>query len=424
MEIFVVLLIILIITRTFGEIVARLGQPPLVGELLSGIVLGIVIQMLPDTFPIMKHINQNEVFTAITELGIFFLMLLAGLEMQPRDIVQSSKQSLIIAVGGMLLPLLAGVCLGWIFLPPSQFFAAQVLFTGTALAITAVPVAVKVLMDLNKLDSQSGKVIVSSAIFDDVLSLLLLAVLIAFIRTGRLPSMAALLSLTGQMVLFFGVTIGIGIFLLPRLEKLLKISITKEFEFSLLLIVALSFAVFAEVLHLHFILGAFIAGLFFTKRTLASQIFETVKNRVSGITTGFLAPIFFASIGMRLDLSAVETIPLFLLLLIAAAVFGKLLGAGLPALWMNRSWKEGLVVGTGMNARGAVGLIIADIALRQGLFSHPDPPPPIVSSLFSAIVIMAVSTTLLTPIALRWILSHFRVNKSKDTHELQNRLTD
>lgn len=134
-------------------------------------------------------------------------------------------------------------------------------------------------------------------------------------------------------------------------------------------------------------------------------MFERVKNRVSGITTGFLAPVFFASIGMRLDLSAVGTIPLFLILLVVAAVLGKMLGAGLPALWMTRSWKEASIVGFGMNARGAVELIIADIALRQGLFSQPDPAPPIIASLFSAVVIMAVVTTLLTPIGMRWVIS-------------------
>jgi Kef-type K+ transport system membrane component KefB len=411
MEILFVLLILLVITRTFGEVVARFGQPPLVGELLSGISLGIVIQLLPDLFPIMKNINQNEVFKAITDLGIFFLMLLAGLEMQPRELAQSSKRSLIVALGGMMLPLIAGVGLGWIFLPRSQFFLAQVLFIGTALAITAVPVAVKVLMDLNKLGSQSGRIVVSSAIIDDILSLLLLAVLIALIRTGTFPSMIDLLTLSGQVVLFFAITIGIGLLLLPRLEKLVKISVTEEFEFSSLLMVALAFAVFAETLQMHFILGAFIAGLFFTKRTLDPQIFEGVKNRVSGITTGFLAPVFFASIGMRLDLSALEAIPVFLLLLIVAAVLGKLLGAGVPVFWMTRNWKEALVVGSSMNARGAVGLIIADIALRQGLFSHPDPAPAIVSSLFSAIVIMAVITTLLTPVALRWVIFHLHSKK-------------
>lgn len=407
MEILYILLVLLVITRAFGEIAVRFHQPALVGELLSGIALGVLIQWFPDGFPVMSDISENEVFTAITDLGIFFLMLLAGLEMQPRELARSSKRSLVIALGGMLLPLLAGLGLAWIFLPRSEYFVAQALFAGIALAITAIPVPVKVLMDLNMLDSRAGKMIVSSAIYDDILSLLLLAVLTALIRTGSFPGTLVLLALGGQVALFFAVTMGIGRFLLPRLEKLLKISMTEEFEFSLLLVVALGFSVFAETLQMHFILGAFTAGLFFTRRTLDPPVFEGVKNRVSGITTGFLAPVFFASIGMRLDLSAIETIPLFLLLLVAAAVLGKMLGAGLPALLLTRSWKEASIVGFGMNARGAVELIIADIALRQGLFSHPEPAPAIVASLFSAVVIMAVVTTLLTPIGIRWMVTGF-----------------
>ena len=204
---------------------------------------------------------------------------------------------------------------------------------------------------------------------------------------------------------FIGISAVLGIWLLPFLARILKRFWIDELEFSFLLVTGLGFSLLAEWFGLHFILGAFLAGLFFTRRMLDKKIFAGVKNRVSGITTGFLSPIFFASIGMRLDLSAISTIPLFLFLLILAAVLGKMLGAGLPAYWVTRSWHEASLVGFGMNARGAVELIIADIALRQGLFLHPDPAPVIVSSLFSAVVIMAVLTTLITPIGLRWMLS-------------------
>jgi Kef-type K+ transport system membrane component KefB len=135
------------------------------------------------------------------------------------------------------------------------------------------------------------------------------------------------------------------------------------------------------------------------------QVFKGVQDRVSGITTGFLAPVFFASIGLHLDVAAFANIPMFLLILIVAAVGCKLVGAGAIARWVGLSGKDSLIVGIGMSGRGAVELIIADIALRAGLFSQPDPTPPIVANLFSAIVIMAVVTTLITPIGLRFIMS-------------------
>ncbi len=408
MEILYVLLVLLVITRAFGEVSARMGQPALVGELLAGIALGAVIRFSPSSFPIMHDIADNQVFTAITDLGIFFLMLMAGLEMRPRQLAEKSKASILVALGGLIVPLLTGFAIGWWFLPQSDVRLAQALFIGTALAITAVPVAAKVLMDLGKLDSTAGKMIVSAAIVDDILGLLLLAVLTAVIRTGEMPGAAGLAWLAGQIMLFLVIVMAVGLYVLPRLERAFKRSMSEEFEFSMLVVVALGFAVLAEALHMHFILGAFAAGLFFTKRTMPADLFKGVQQRTSGITNGFLAPIFFASIGLHLDLVAFTHTPGFLTILIVAAVGSKLIGAGLPTYWLGESSRDALIVGVGMSGRGAVELIIADIALRAGLFSQPDPTPAIVVNLFSAIVIMAVVTTLMTPVGLRLIVSRER----------------
>lgn len=404
MEILYILLVLLVTARAFGEIAIRLGQPTLVGEIVAGIALGLVIRLFPEAFPLMAGIRDDRVFIAFTDLGIFFLMLSAGLEMQPRKLAQASGSSAVIAAGGMLLPLGLGTGLGWVFLPDSDYRVAQALFIGVAISVTAVPVAVKVLMDLKKLNTPLGASVVSAAVIDDILSLVLLALLTALIRSGTLPGGAELMLLAVKVLLFFALAAAVGQFLLPKLAAVFAVSFSEEIEFSILVAVGLSFAVAAERLSLHFLLGAFAAGLLFTRRTTSEQLFESVRKRVSGISTGFLAPIFFASIGLNLDLSAVGAIPLFLSLLLLAALIGKLGGAGLPAYLMGRSRGNALAIGLCMNARGAVGLIVADIALRQGLFNHPQPVPPAVANLFSAVVLMAVLTTLLTPIALRRVL--------------------
>ena len=287
----------------------------------------------------MHAVPENEVFTAITDLGIFFLMLMTGLEMHPKEVAEKSKGAMLIALGGFIIPLLAGFSLGWLFLPQSNVRLAQALFIGTALAITAVPVAAKVLMDLGKLRSTAGKMIVSAAIVDDILGLLLLAVLTAMIRTGEMPDISGLLWLAGQILLFMVIVTAIGLYILPRLERVFHHSMSEEFEFSILLVVAFGFALLAETLQMHFIMGAFAAGLFFTKRTMDTDVFEGVQSRISGITTGFLAPVFFASIGLHLDVAAFTSIPLFLAVLIVAAVLCKLIGAGLPAYWIGLSGK-------------------------------------------------------------------------------------
>jgi len=404
MELLYVLLVLLVITRVFGEAAERIRQPALAGEIIAGVMLGIVVARFSGAFPILAGLPDDEVFLAITDLAIFFLMLFAGIELRPRQLAESSGGALLVAIGGFCLPLASGFALAWFLLPDSDLKLVQSLFVGTALAITAVPVAVKILMDLGRLNSKPGQMIVSAAIFDDVLSLVLLTALLAVIRTGELPGTFEVIGLAGNIALFFAITIGIGLFVIPKIGHLLGAAKVAEFELSALLVGALGYAILAELLGLHFILGAFMAGLFFTRTTTEKRVYEDVKTKISGITSGFLAPVFFASIGLHLEPRAIVEIPVFLALLIAVAFAGKLIGAGAVAYSLGMGKREAAAVGMGMSGRGAVELIIADIALRGGVFLAPDPPPPIIANLFSAIVIMAVVTTLATPIALRRLL--------------------
>ncbi len=401
MDIWYIILVLLVTARLFSEMARRFSIPPLAGELVAGIVLGIIFNTWSGTFTELSNLHDNEVFTAITEFGMFFLMLYAGVELNFKNLKKASGNAVWVALGGMLIPLALGMGLGWFTLPESELKSAQLFFIGVALAITAVPVAIKALMDINLLNTKEGQTIVSAAVIDDVISLVLLAVLTAFLKTGEMPGFEGFLMLIGKIILFFIITIVVGLYALPYLLKLVskKINI-EESEVSFLLIVAFSFAVLAEALDLHFILGAFIAGLFFTKREMKKSVYEDVKNKIGAINTGFLAPIFFASIGLSLELSAFVNIPLFVVALILIASVGKIIGAGIPAKLSGLSTQQSLIVGNAMNARGAVELIIADIALRAGLFKLPG-DSHIVQNLFSAVVIMAIVTTLVTPIILK-----------------------
>jgi len=411
MKILFLILVLLATARIFSEVAERFRIPALVGEIIAGILLGAVFQQFTDQIPYLANLHDNEVFTAITDLGIFFLMLYAGIELHPQDVGEASVSSIWVAIGGMVIPLALGFGFAWFLFPASDYRSAQSLFLGVALAITAVPVVIKVLMDLKKLQESYSKVIVSAAVIDDVLSLLLLAILTAFIESGAMPGWQDLAILAVNVLVFFAVTIGLGRYLFPWMARLvIHRSYLEESEFSILLIVSLAFSVLAEMMDMHFILGAFIAGLFFAKREIPSEIFHDVQNKVSGITTGFLAPIFFASIGLSLDLSSMREIPFLVVGLIVIASAGKILGAGIPARLIGFNWKEAMVIGNGMNARGAVELIIADIALRAGLFSHPE-GDEVIGNLFSAVVIMAIVTTVMTPITVKWLLRRDRRSK-------------
>jgi Kef-type K+ transport system membrane component KefB len=158
MDLFFILLVLLVATRTFGEVAERLGQPSLVGELIAGIVLGTVAAQYTDSFPQIAGLGQSPVFDTITDLGMFFIMLFAGVELQPNRLIEYSRGAFAVAVMGMILPMGLGIGLGWAFLPASDAFFAQTLFLGTALAITAVPATVRILMDLGRLESRSGQI--------------------------------------------------------------------------------------------------------------------------------------------------------------------------------------------------------------------------------------------------------------------------
>lgn len=401
MQLLYILLVLLVVTRLAGEVAVRFGQPALIGELLAGVALGVIATQYSDVMPVIAALPDNEVFGALTDLAIFFLMLLAGVEMSPRELSTASRSALGVAAGGLLLPLASGLALGWWFIPESEYRPAQIFFLATALSITAIPVTVRMLMDLGQLDSPVGRTIMSAAVFDNVLILIVLAALTAVIETGRLPDLATIGELLLRVAAFFVIAGAAGYWLFPRLGRLVRRTQVAEFEFSGLLIVALAYAVIAELLGMHFILGAFLAGLFFVRNTVDSDVYQAVRARLETCTSGFLAPLFFASIGLHLDASAAFEIPLFVVVLVLLAFVGKLLGAGLPAYWAGLGTRAAVGVGAGMAARGAVELIVADIALRAGLFSRPEPTPALIEYMFSAVVLMAIITTLITPYVLK-----------------------
>jgi Kef-type K+ transport system membrane component KefB len=391
------------VTRSFWELAERAKLPALVGELVAGNFLGYLLQRFQGLAPSVWFAANSDIFEGLADLGMFFLMLLVGIRMEPLDFARSSRSAVLIAVGGMFVPACAGFALGQLVLPESDYKNAQALFLGVALAITAVPVAVRIFMDLDALESRVGKAVIAAALWDDVLSLLLMALLLGAIGSQATGSFSLdnLLPVILKVLLFFAITIPVGLYVFPLIGKSFRHLSFPEVDFSMLLIGALAYAVLAEFMDLHLIIGAFLAGMFFHPKVVERGIYDRVEQQMSGLTRGFLAPIFFVSVGFHLDFSSVAAVPGFVVVLTALALASKLIGSGIPAYWAGFSKRESLLVGVGMSGRGAVELIIAGVALEAGLFLQPDPPGAIVQSLFSAIVIMAIVTTVATPIVLR-----------------------
>lgn len=396
--------IVLAVARVLGWAMTRLHQLASVGEILAGVLLAVLIATQPFDQPLLATLPDSPALAWTVEAGIFALLLLTGVELEPREIVGHSCQSLMVAVGGSVLPLLLGFGLGWIALPDSELKQAQCLVIGVGLAISAIPVAAKVFMELGLLHRPVGEIVIAAAVIDDLLGLILLSVLTTLILTGNIPDIGALGAIVLNLALFLGLTSAIGFFLYAPLWRRVGSHLLPGLNLTLLLLIALGFGLLAHALGLHFLLGPFMAGLFFERAQVSDTTYDSVKSVLDGLTFGILAPLFFAGIGLQLDLTAIWSIPGFLALLIAIAFFGKVLGAGLPAYLSGLNRRESLAVGIGMSGRGAVELVILSIAAQAGVFDGAGDSTPIVAHLFSALVITAIVTTLLVPLCLRLVL--------------------
>jgi Kef-type K+ transport system membrane component KefB len=401
-ELLIAILVLIILARATGELVQRLGQLAILGELLVGVVLGALIGYGP--FTQFGSLIDNEVFGAMTSLGMFFLMLMAGMEMDVRQLVKASRKGVIVALGGMIIPLGLGFLIGHIFLPESSYKFAQSFFLGVALSITAVPALSRVLSELKQMNTRLGQTIMNAAIVDDVLGLFLLAILTSMLAEGAIPSAGELGILALKVIGFFVFVFISGKYLIPRLGRISLLSKFEEIEFSVAIVIALVFGVTAELAGMHFIIGALFAGMFLRKETFGEEIAAHLDQHVKGITLGFLAPLFFVSIGLHVDLLAITTAPVFVLALLLSGILGKVVGCGVPARLTGFSMKESMAIGFGMNGRGAVEIVIAVIALEAGLFTQPVPVPSVVGAAFSAIVIMAIVTTVMVPLTMKPLL--------------------
>ena len=398
-EIFAMLLVLLA-ARILGQGAVALGQPSSLGEIAAGLVLGILAALFAVDLPWLAAPGESEAVEIVAQGGIFMLLLAAGVEMDTKEIREHSREAFLAALGGMLLPLGAGYLLAFSVLPESPERHVQALVVGVALAISAIPVAAKVFMDFGLLHHRVGETVIAAAVVDDVLGLILLAIVTSLMASGGSLEAAQVILLPAQIAAFFAITAAVGHWACPRMWAWAHRQKAVGLPLALLVGLALAFGILAELLSMHYVLGPFMAGLFFDRGRVGETQYNHVKHVVDMITFGFLAPVFFASIGLQLSLGAVVETPLFLAALIVVAFLGKLLGAGLPAYWSGFSRREALAVGVGMSGRGAVEIVVAGIALQAGVFASGR-GSPVLDNMFSALVITAVATTMLTPLLLR-----------------------
>lgn len=369
-----------------GWVANRFGYPAILGELAAGILLG------P---PLLGLLSADDALTVIGKLGVVLLMLYIGLHLDPRDIGGATKPGALAAVGGFVVP--AALGFGLMMVVDGDVTAS--LFVAVAMGVTSLATKSRILVDLGILNTRIAHVLMAGALFSDVAALIIFAAILGVAATGAVA--AGGIALTAfKAALFLGGAWLIGTRVFPVVGRMLTTRRSGEQAiFSATVLAGLAFAAAADAAGLHAILGAFLAGLFIKEGVLPHAGMAAVERRMRGLSVGFLAPVFFVIAGFNVSFSVFTEQPMLLVAVIVVATLGKLIGTALFYIPTGYGIREGLAVGAGMNGRGAVEIIVAEIALEAGLID---------TTVFSILVFMAIFTTATVPILLTFAIRHLR----------------
>lgn len=372
------LLLVLGAALAGGWLARKLGYPSILGELATGIVLG------P---PLLGLLTENDATTVIGKLGVVLLMLYIGIHLDPSSLGRASRPGLYASIGGFIVP----ASLGFALILSIEGDPVAASFVAVAMGVTSLATKSRILVDLGILNTRIAHVLVAGALFSDVAALVLFAALLSLAATGSIVLSSVLIAVAKAGLFLAGAWIVGG-----RLFPLLAAPLTRRrLDPSILFItvvgVGLAFAAAAEAAGLHGILGAFLAGLFIREGVLDHSQLRTVEDRARNVSVGLLAPVFFVTAGFKVSFGVFFDSFWLVLAVVALATVGKIVGTALFYLPTGYGFREGIAVGAGMNGRGAVEIIVAEIALTAGIIDE---------RVFSILVFMAVFTTATVPILL------------------------
>lgn len=368
------LLVIFLWAKIFGELFEQLSLPAVLGEILSGVVLGPYLT---------GFVLPSDATVSIGELGAIFLLFTVGLETRPKELIRVGGSALGVAVAGMALPF----ALGFGYMMLRHHPAHEATFIAAAMVATSVGITARVLDDLGVMQTRAAKIILGAAVFDDILGMVLLAVLISMVSSESI----AWIQLTVLLVEAVGFAL-VMIFFAPRVIQRMRPGLermeTHNAPLILALAICLGLSVVAEKIGMAAIIGAFFAGLAFAEYAPEWNLVP----RVSAINE-FLAPFFFFIMGAKLNLGIFSRyVVLSAVVVSLLAIVSKLVGCGLPVI--KEGWATAAKVGVGMTPRGEVGLIVALIGLQMKMISE---------AAYAIVLFMTAATTLFAPITLRYL---------------------
>ena len=385
--------------RLIGGLFAKYKQPSIVGEMLAGVLLG------PAVFNVVEATKPLQ---GIADLAVFLVVLSAGLEMNFKDVIKAmTGKGLIVAALGFFIPFASGIGLGLAF----HQDVMRTVFLGLCISITALPVAVRILDSFKMLNTEIARYTIATAIVNDVVALLMLGVILSLPETGTTASAAtiskAVVFTGGKLVLFASFVWGFSSLLshaerkgiaVHRIPERLVELFGAEALFGILVLFTLVFASVSEMLGFHFVIGAFFGALLINKDLFLASRYSELEKTLASITGGFLAPVFFAYLGLEFNLLEMKS-PWFVVAVLAASIVTKVLAGWLGGKIVGLSKVDCLGIGIILNGRGVMELVIASIAFDHGLIGE---------GLFSTLILMGVVTTMITPVLFRrYVLPHY-----------------
>jgi Kef-type K+ transport system membrane component KefB len=393
MPLLTTLLFLIVTARLLGQIFSRFNQPAIIGEMLAGVILG------PS---LLNMVAPTPALSGISEFAVFLIVLSAGLEMNFKEVVDSMRgKGVVIALLGFLLPLTGGILVGMGF----GFDVNRTIFLGLCVSITALPVTVSILQSFKLLDSNIARFSVATAIFNDVAALLILGVILNLPEQKSYHAVGhAIFTASSKLILLILLIVGVSLVIEKVTDKGIRIDqwseklvafIGNEALFGLLLLLVLVFGSVSAALGFHFVIGAFFGALLLDRKFFLPSRYKELELTLSSITGGFLAPVFFAYLGLEFKVQSIDSIA-FVVVVLVVSIGTKILAGWLGGRLIGLSKTDALGIGFILNGRGVMELVIASIAYDRGFIGQ---------DLFSVLVLMGVITTLITPLMFRkWIM--------------------
>ena len=397
------ILIIIIAARVTGKLFLKIGQPPVMGEMVAGILLGpsVLGQLSHQTMTFLFPSSSMGTLQLLSQLGVILFMFVVGMELNGQHLRERAHAAVMVSHGSIVIPFFLGTALSLVIYRPlasaNTPFIAFALFMGIAMSITAFPVLARIIEERGMTKSYLGSTAIACAAVDDVTAWCMLAVVIAIVQANGIAASVVTIAL----VLLF---IAAMLFLFkPRISRIVSESVDKETRSTGLVagIVAfvLACAWFTEIIGIHALFGAFMAGVVMPS---ASSFRSFLRAKLETFSSSCLLPLFFAFTGLRTQINLLNDWNgwVLCLVVVAVAIAGKLGGSMLMARWTGMSWHDSFAIGVLMNTRGLMELVVLNIGYDLGILP---------ARIFAIMVLMALATTSMAGPLLSWVKFRKRV---------------